>query len=191
MSDSPTTPASEQQLETPTGQSAQGEAGEPRQRKPFWRSPWKIALILIGAFVLLVIVPNVRTANERGKMKRTMTDMRTIAVATEAYAGDNNAYPRVQNIDELAKLLVPVYMKDLPRKDGWNGTYLYEAADCESGRCQSYYVASGGRNSKMERLPPSAYGTTVEWTEGFDADLVYHMGEFIRAPDPHPGHDHE
>src|SRR6185369_8263053 len=50
-----------------------------------------IVIAIIGILAAIAI-PNLLNAVQRGKQKRTMSDMRTMATAIEAYAVDNNVY---------------------------------------------------------------------------------------------------
>ena len=51
-----------------------------------------IVIAIIGILAAIAI-PNLLNAVQRGKQKRTMSDMRALATAIEAYAVDNNVYP--------------------------------------------------------------------------------------------------
>jgi len=51
-----------------------------------------IVIAIIGILAAIAI-PNLLNAVQRGKQKRTMSDIRTMATAVEAYAVDNNIYP--------------------------------------------------------------------------------------------------
>src|SRR5512132_3586640 len=50
-----------------------------------------IVIAIIGILAAIAI-PNLLNAVQRGKQKRTMADMRSLATAVEAYAVDNNNY---------------------------------------------------------------------------------------------------
>ena len=66
---------------------------------------------------IVAIMDQVREEREqRHPWKRTMSDIRTIATAVEAFATDENKYPQAS---ELKKALEPTYVKELPVKDGW------------------------------------------------------------------------
>ncbi|MFN2386310.1 MAG: prepilin-type N-terminal cleavage/methylation domain-containing protein, partial [Thermoanaerobaculia bacterium] len=51
-----------------------------------------IVIAIIGILAAIAI-PNLLNAVQRGKQKRSMSDMRALATAVEAYAVDNNQYP--------------------------------------------------------------------------------------------------
>src|ERR1044072_8221580 len=86
-----------------------------------------IIALLVGGFVVLAIlgilsaiaIPNLLTAMQRSKQKRTMADMRSVATAVEAYSTDNNGYPPATSIDTLRPLIAPKYISSMPAIDGW------------------------------------------------------------------------
>lgn len=53
-----------------------------------------LIVVAIIAILAAIAVPNFLEAQTRAKVSRTVADMRTISVAIEAYAVDNNKYPR-------------------------------------------------------------------------------------------------
>src|SRR6478609_1548627 len=96
-----------------------------------------IVIAIIGILAAIAI-PNLLNAVQRGKQKRTMSDMRALATAVEAYAVDNNKYPTgagcaagVYTGDTMVvtdstsfSVLTPTYIGNPPRVDGW-GRFLY------------------------------------------------------------------
>jgi type II secretory pathway pseudopilin PulG len=155
-----------------------------REQKSFWKFAGIMALVMLVLYIPGVIaaiaIPNLLTAMQRSKQKRSMADIRTIAVAVEAYATDHNAYPAVRTIDDLAPLLEPTYAKALPRVDGWGKPYFYEA-QCNP-RCVGYYVASAGKDGSLDR-PLSEYGTEFVANTQAEEDIVFANGSFVRAPE--------
>src|SRR5438445_6663728 len=84
-----------------------------------------IVVAIIGILAAIAI-PNLLTAMQRSKQKRTMADIRTIATAWEARATDLNKYNAAGltlptnsvSIDNLTSFLAPTYVKTFPQKDG-------------------------------------------------------------------------
>jgi hypothetical protein len=104
--------------------------------------------------------------------------MRTIATAVEARAADfNDTYPTVRNLDELAPLVEPKYVKKLPRVDGWGHPFRYEATK------DSYGITSSGRDGRFEHASARDYAQNATTTTDYDRDIVYAMGSFVQYPD--------
>jgi len=144
-----------------------------------------VIVVFVGIAFLGIIaaiaIPNVVTAKERAGQKRTMADIRWLATACEAYATDNNRYPKAATVEELQTVLTPTYTKTLPLKDGWNHDLRYEAWSRRGGdQYDSYAVGSAGKDGIWE------HETLQEYTQGsttpFDCDIVYSDGSFIQSP---------
>jgi general secretion pathway protein G len=143
-----------------------------------------IVIAIIGILAAIAI-PNLLNAVQRGKQKRSMSDMRTMATAIESYAVDNNFYPAAtcpsQSIttgttmtDTSLSLLSPTYIVNPVRKDGWDHFFFY-GVDTTSN-AQAYGLLSGGRNGVLEGSP--ACTTTTD----FNADIIYSNGGFVQFP---------
>ncbi|HWS70943.1 MAG TPA: prepilin-type N-terminal cleavage/methylation domain-containing protein, partial [Thermoanaerobaculia bacterium] len=87
-------------------------------------------LIAVGIIAILaaIAVPNLLTAINRAKQKRTMADMRSISSAWEARATDLARYNAAGvagistaiTVDDVATMIAPTYIKEVPRYDGWS-----------------------------------------------------------------------
>src|SRR5256886_12418859 len=99
-----------------------------RNQKGFTLIELLIVVAIIGILAAIAI-PNLLTAMQRSKQKRTMTDLRTIATTIETYTSDKNTYPSMSSIEELKPLLVPTYIRMLPTRDEWNDQLQYEYAE--------------------------------------------------------------
>ena len=69
-------------------------------------------------------IPNLLSAIDKSKQKRSVADMRSIAVGVEAYLIDHSHYPiastmaNTSSLDPVAMGIQPVYMKSCPLDDG-------------------------------------------------------------------------
>ena len=133
-----------------------------------------IVVAIIG-IIAAIAIPNLLTAIQRGKQKRTMGDMRTVAQAVEAYAADFKAYPTATSMDDLRASLEPTYAPNLPMVDGWAHPLQV------SIRPDSYVIVSGGKDKTTEAIDPWSYETGA--TSSFVDDIVFSNGSFIRWPD--------
>ncbi len=142
---------------------------------------------LIGLFVLGIVaaiaIPNLLNAIQRGKQKRTMVDIRSIATACEAYATDHNAYPDVDSVEALVPILEPTYITKLPQIDAWNRVILYETRN-SSGREEGpdeYFIVSSGKDGLLDQ--GNLDYTEPVSTTSFNNDIVFSNGEFIQYPE--------
>ncbi len=144
-----------------------------------------IVIAIIGILAAIAI-PNLLNAVQRGKQKRTMSDMRALATAIEAYAVDNNQYPTAScptgvtavvgsaaAVDAASfSKLSPTYIGQPPRVDGW-GEFVQYANDTNN-----YAILSKGRDKVKQGLTATC-GTTTD----FNNDIVYSNGSFIQWPE--------
>jgi type II secretory pathway pseudopilin PulG len=150
-----------------------------------------IIAVIAGAFVLLPImgilsaiaIPNLLTAMQRSKQKRTMADIRTVATALEARATETNDYPRASEVSELRSILTPKYMKSVPTIDGWGRPLRYECWETaqNGGKCDTYAVGSGAKDGAFEHDSLRQYESKTA-TTNFDCDIVYSNGSFVQYP---------
>jgi general secretion pathway protein G len=145
--------------------------------------------LVIGGFVLIgfigilaaIAIPNLLTAMQRSKQKRTMADMRSLATALEARATDTNDYPSI-GASELGTVLTPTYIKVIPAKDGWSHPLRYQCWDSDSdGKCDAYAIGSGAKDGLFEHEALEAYEEKT--TTNFDCDLVFSNGKFVQYPE--------
>jgi Tfp pilus assembly protein PilE len=144
-----------------------------------------VVVVVLAGFVIVSIlgilsaiaIPNLLTAMQRSRQKRTLADMRTITTATESYAVDNNVYPRAASIDELKPLLAPKYVRVVPVYDGWDTKLRYR---CTNADCSGYEISSAGSDKTFEHAAAAEYGE--QETSAFDCDVVLLNGKFVQYP---------
>jgi general secretion pathway protein G len=144
-----------------------------------------IVVAIIGILSLIVIT-NYMTAMTRARQKRTMADMRTIAIAWESRASETRAYNAAGatfsmpattiTSGTLSGLLVPTYLKTLPKVDGWGKTMDFSADAAANAR--TYAIRSAGADGVYSG---STYETGT--TTDKDCDIVYSGGSFITYPE--------
>ena len=142
-----------------------------------------IVIAIIGILAAIAI-PNLLNAVQRGRQKRTMSDMRALATAIEAYAVDNNVYPTATCAGGLVTsgdtvvditsfgLLTPTYISTPPRQDGWGHFIQYTVTNTGN----TYLIRSLGRDNATAAL---VCGTTTD----FNDDIAYSDGSFIQWPE--------
>ncbi len=142
-----------------------------------------IVIAIIGILAAIAI-PNLLNAVQRGKQKRTMSDMRALATAIEAYSVDNTFYPAALcnsgtytangNVLALSSFtnLTPTYIAHVPVQDGW-GRFFEYAVDNALFR---YNIRSYGRDGSPDGF---VCGTTTD----FNDDILYCNGTFVQWPE--------
>ena len=77
-----------------------------------------IVVAIIG-IIAAIAIPNLLNAIDRSKQKRTMSDLRTICTAVEAYATDTSSYPHaIGSWAALKPIVDPFFIKMPPDADG-------------------------------------------------------------------------
>ncbi len=143
-----------------------------------------IVIAIIGILAAIAI-PNLLNAVQRAKQKRTMSDMRALATAIEAYHVDNGMFPTaacpggvlVTVGTALATnsmtFISPTYIAQAPKIDGWGRPLYYNV----NAGGSMYNIASGGRDTNVST--PSICGTTTD----FNDDIMYANGTFVQWPE--------
>jgi hypothetical protein len=103
----------------------------------------------------------------------TMSDMRSLATALEAYAIDNHkTYPAALTIDALVPLIQPSYMRKAHATDAWGRSYVYVSAHDRT----SYQLVSAGSDGKTDSNTWATAGMLAD----FDEDAVVDSGSVTR-----------
>lgn len=146
-----------------------------------------VAAAIIGIIAAIAIMAY-QKALVRSRQKRTMADMRSIAVAWESRAIDTKRYNAAGaaftvpasslTYEELNSVLVPTYIRILPRTDGWNNALRFNSDQPLAGAepADEYCIRSAGRDAVFQ----STYVPGM--TTDDDADIVYSAGNFVVYP---------
>jgi len=142
-----------------------------KNQKGFTLIELLIVVAIIG-IIAAIAIPNLLNAINRGKQKRTMADMRSIATAVESYSVDWNFYPKgATDLTTLAPYIVPTYIKKLPTADGWNRALIFNS----NTEGTNYTIQSSGKNSAQEVFG----GPTTD----FNYDIIFAEGRFYQWPE--------
>jgi type II secretion system protein G len=127
-----------------------------------------IVVAIIG-LIAAVAIPNLMNAIDKGRQKRTMSDLRTIGTGVEAYAVDQVVYPTAGDATTLRSVLEPTYVKAMPMSDAWSHSVQVNSAT------SAYTVYSQGKDGAGNDCTPGA-------TSSFDAEICFSGGQFRRYP---------
>jgi hypothetical protein len=147
--------------------------------------------------------------------RRTMTEMRSLGAALMSWLTDqvsrHGAPPRVQLAEgpgggatgygveissvpavaaaHLRRLLVPLYLPDVPEVDGWGFRYDYRIADSAFGRGPVVVVRSPGSDGRFssDRYPEPLLPKGLYPPSQTHRDIVWVDGRFLQAPRPFGG----
>ena len=144
-----------------------------------------LMVLAIIAIIAAIAINNYLTAITRARQKRTMADIRTIALAWESRASETRSYsasgaafsmPAVPlSAGALSAMLVPTYTRSMPRTDAWGGSLQFFTDTATDAR--EYAIRSAGRNGVFES------GYVAGTTENPDCDIVYSGGSFVMYPE--------
>ena len=151
-----------------------------------------IVVAIIGIIAALLI-PNFLDALQKAKQKRTVADIRNIGTAEMSWLTDQiaaaaagaattntvdlSSYSSMSR-DDMAKLIVPQYIQDLPEQDGWKEPYdFYLTTDFAVQEIM--LTRSYGRDATASgtTYTPGAFDPT-----DYDQDIVWADGFFVRWP---------
>jgi general secretion pathway protein G len=128
---------------------------------------------VMAGIVAAIAIPNLLNAVNRGRQKRSMADIRSLATAVEAYRFDNKHYPAgASSVEELRPYLVPTYLVEVPTADGWSRPLEVEV----SADGTAYRIASLGRDGERDGRPGGA-------SLDYNADIVWEDGQFVQYPE--------
>jgi general secretion pathway protein G len=154
-----------------------------RTQKGFTLIELLIVIAIIG-ILAAIAVPNLLSAVQRGKQKRTLGDMRALATAIEAYHVDAGMFPTAacapgQYVtigtalsDASFTRLSPTYITQVPARDGW-GRFFHYGVD---NGLSMYNIRSLGRDGGADT---PVCGTTTN----FNDDIIYSNGTFVQWPE--------
>lgn len=140
-----------------------------------------LVAIAVSGIVAALIIPNFIDALAKAKQKRTLADMRTIATALESQREQSGRYPMASDAAALGPLLAG-HGYNGNGQDAWKHELRYSCLSPAEGACDSYELASGGRDGTFEQQPGGYEEGAFEPT-AYDADLVLVDGLFHRWPD--------
>jgi hypothetical protein len=134
--------------------------------------PAVVALLIVGCTLWASTGSAEYAPTDAERARWTMSDMRSLATAIEAYATSHKAYPAAATFAEVVALIQPNYMKKAPANDAWGHAFVYVVGP----NGESYRLVSAGSDGTTD---PSSWGT-VGVLSSFDDDAVLDAGSVVR-----------
>lgn len=172
---------------------------------------WSVIVLLTGLFAVPTVraEPESQILQRLGELKNsffglrdgeaqteTMIDCRNVgnalmawivdelsAAAAGADTADVEIYP-ISSYEELKEHLVPRYISDLPRTDGWGHPYEYRVAWNDPLAQNVMLIRSPGKDGEFSG---STYEPGSFDPDDVDQDIVWGDGFFLRWPERHTG----
>jgi type II secretion system protein G len=156
-----------------------------RSRRGFTLIEMLIVSAIIGILVSIA-VSNMRSVMNRARQRRTMADMRTIALGVDSYATDLNRFPAsagyalpsglslpTATIGTIVPAISPTYLRVVPMSDGWNSWFTYGTDPANA----NYALRSNGADGLPDSSP--SFGET----HSFSDDIILVNGSFVQFPE--------
>jgi general secretion pathway protein G len=156
-----------------------------------------IVVAIIG-IIAAIAIPNLLSAIQRGKQKRTMGDIKTVGTALESFDTDASSYPNSAFVAlsattypygaSCSTCLNPDFMASPIFKDGWYSNLNSAAVlQYKATATDGYLLCSLGKNTATDGNASCATGSlpyTGNAVDGstFDCDISFSNGQFIQGP---------
>jgi prepilin-type N-terminal cleavage/methylation domain-containing protein len=151
-----------------------------------------IVVAIIGIIAAL-LVPSFIDSLQKAKQKRTIADERNVGNSMMAWLTDHASaaaagasgtfqlsdWSGITDYGQIRAQLVPSYIQDVPRLDGWKQDFGYTMRIDDPQADRLFLVTSGGRDGTLDG---------AEYTVGsfdptdYDQDIIWADGLFLRWP---------
>ena len=137
---------------------------EPYRDEGFSLIELLIVVAIIG-IIAAIAVPQLMDAMDRGRQRRSMADMRSIATANGVHRLDLGNYAA-----NLAALAAQGYMQATPA-DGWGNAFVYTTG------ANTFTITSNGSDGNPGPAAPNPWINAP-----YDPDIILTNGQFVQAP---------
>ena len=152
-----------------------------------------IVVVTVVGLIFAILLPFFLDSLEKAKQRKTMANINTIGKsmmnwltdqAGAAAAGFTAEQMDLQNFltistDDLAAIMVPVYLPTLPRNDGWGSAFDYYLKVIDFNDPDTIAIRSPGGDGVFSG---TTYTMAPFTTTDYDQDIVWADGLFVRWP---------
>lgn len=140
-----------------------------------------LVVVAIIAILASIAIMAYLSSIDKARQRRTVSDMRTIALAWESRASEMQSYgiagydfpDTPVTYDALHTALSPTYSRVLPQYDGWGRPFEFGVGPGP----KQYAIRSAGRDGVMD-----AAEIVAGEVDDPDCDIIYGNGAFITYP---------
>src|SRR5262245_6256730 len=115
-----------------------------------------LVVVAIIGIIASIAIPNLLNAVDKGKQKRTMSNLRAIGSAVVVYSIENSTYPTAATAAAMQALIDPTYIKLMPSQDGWSNPIQFDSSPT------GYTIYSKGKDNLGNSCSP---GTTSDFND--------------------------
>jgi type II secretion system protein G len=146
--------------------------GVQRSQRGFTLVELLVVVAIIG-ILATIAAANFQQARDRARQRRTMADMRAVALAVGGYGADMGFAPPTGagTVEGLRSMLQPTFIRTLPAVDGWGRGLGYAAEGID------YTIWSVGGDGARQLGSPRGIITS------FDGDIIINSGVFVQWPE--------
>jgi type II secretion system protein G len=151
-----------------------------RRERGFTLIELLVVMAIIAILASIAIIAYLSSI-DKARQRRTVADIRTIALAWESRASEMQSYgiagydfPGTPvSYDALHQALSPTYSRILPKVDGWGRPFEFAVGNGP----KQYAIRSAGRDGIMESTE-----IVAGEVDNPDCDIIYGNGAFITYP---------
>jgi type II secretion system protein G len=151
-----------------------------RRERGFTLIELLVVMAIIAILASIAIIAYLSSI-DKARQRRTVADIRTIALAWESRASEMQSYGIAGYdfpgtpvaYDDLHQALSPTYSRILPKVDGWGRPFEFAVGNGP----KQYAIRSAGRDGIMESTE-----IVAGEVDNPDCDIIYGNGSFITYP---------